>query len=644
MIKQPIFISVESRKGGVGKTTAALYLAKEFVKQQYAVLLLDCDVTGTSTSAAIENSPLWHDKVNIIKVIPNDAKSVPFNLLKLLSDEKTVNIISSQFTNGEINVIGSDLYENDELVCDPRILVDELHSVWLIQNLQEVSACFSKYSDEKGLPAVIIIDNSPGYIGLSRGIHEWLTDLGPDCSRFLLVSSLDSQDVSSSISAAKEIERLQTGKIRVSSYFYHLANGGEDIPEEDAFLSNNSSFKRYFYSLVEKDDIKKEAEKGRQYVISDYLYILFNKVMDECFDKDYYFDFKECLHDDKSMDLLLRLYGNDLDSKHLPFIPFDQSLQFQFFDNFLRNKQGDTSDYWVKRFSELKKKTDDLFLQSNIVNTAYQLNGFLERLRKSLIEKGLRRLNSNIRESWLPTYCFEDLKKAIEKIAYYTNADALRGRTDLKKEDIKEVLTAAVRKFVTDNNLTEYEPVISSVFDYILRHAGIEKDNRGVALPLMVSSFIHAFMNVHAMRFNKEKSYVDFLITEIKSNKQIDFMNYVNEPIVVAEDFVFNKLDSYYANIIRLCMSTFYKSVNYALLRMMTLQNDYNKLVEALAWMTTKGKLRFIPQDIRIILDDNIVSKRSNWNIVDFRIYFLIRLEQSVFEQQYKKLLKNWIQ
>ena len=43
-------ISVESRKGGVGKTTAALNLADLVLEKGYKVLLLDLDITGTSIS------------------------------------------------------------------------------------------------------------------------------------------------------------------------------------------------------------------------------------------------------------------------------------------------------------------------------------------------------------------------------------------------------------------------------------------------------------------------------------------------------------------------------------------------------------------------------------------------------------------
>ena len=47
--------SIESRKGGVGKTTIALNLASVLVKRKEPVLLLDCDITGTSIADPAKN-------------------------------------------------------------------------------------------------------------------------------------------------------------------------------------------------------------------------------------------------------------------------------------------------------------------------------------------------------------------------------------------------------------------------------------------------------------------------------------------------------------------------------------------------------------------------------------------------------------
>ena len=55
--------SIESRKGGVGKTTIALNLAKALIDKGQDVLLIDCDITGTPITKAAEQSVFWTDVV-----------------------------------------------------------------------------------------------------------------------------------------------------------------------------------------------------------------------------------------------------------------------------------------------------------------------------------------------------------------------------------------------------------------------------------------------------------------------------------------------------------------------------------------------------------------------------------------------------
>ena len=62
--------SIESRKGGVGKTTIALNLAKSLLSRG-PVLLLDCDITGTSISEPAIKSVYWQD------VLPCVAPDIP---------------------------------------------------------------------------------------------------------------------------------------------------------------------------------------------------------------------------------------------------------------------------------------------------------------------------------------------------------------------------------------------------------------------------------------------------------------------------------------------------------------------------------------------------------------------------------------
>lgn len=67
---------MESRKGGVGKTTIALNLAKALSKKKYDVLLIDCDITGTPITRAAAHSVFW--KKDVVVAMNNN---VPYNLL-----------------------------------------------------------------------------------------------------------------------------------------------------------------------------------------------------------------------------------------------------------------------------------------------------------------------------------------------------------------------------------------------------------------------------------------------------------------------------------------------------------------------------------------------------------------------------------
>ena len=76
-----VIVSVESRKGGVGKTTAALNLARLFQQRQYAVLFLDVDITGTNAADALD-SPFWKDITHVVRHTDKDDHP-PANLLHL---------------------------------------------------------------------------------------------------------------------------------------------------------------------------------------------------------------------------------------------------------------------------------------------------------------------------------------------------------------------------------------------------------------------------------------------------------------------------------------------------------------------------------------------------------------------------------
>jgi cellulose biosynthesis protein BcsQ len=73
MVTKNLIISVELRKGGVGKTTAALTLAKIYLDKKYRVLFLDLDLTGTNIIDQI-GKLYWEKSSHILEMNIKEEK------------------------------------------------------------------------------------------------------------------------------------------------------------------------------------------------------------------------------------------------------------------------------------------------------------------------------------------------------------------------------------------------------------------------------------------------------------------------------------------------------------------------------------------------------------------------------------------
>jgi len=247
-----LIVSVESRKGGVGKTTTALCLARRLLKKhKYAVLLLDLDVTGTN-AADFGNASFWKSDICIVKqgqdaTHASDESEEAVNLLTLFETTFMNGKVLRQFAkcrqadsflvdNTKVNILGSQIYrtENREkksgdrdkikkyrrVTCieRPSILFSELHSFWLLEFVKQLITNFTTQI-AAGQKVAIILDNSPGYVGIAPAIHEWLTDLGPKLGKFLMVTSLDVQDMLACERATDAIHDIFKDKWDTSELF-----------------------------------------------------------------------------------------------------------------------------------------------------------------------------------------------------------------------------------------------------------------------------------------------------------------------------------------------------------------------------------------------------------------------------------------
>lgn len=236
-----VIISVESRKGGVGKTTAALCIGKNLLEKDYAVLLIDTDITGTNIADCMD-SPFWHNHLNILTITKN-KKQINANLLNLFEETFMNGFKSPSFKNKKngfnidskkINIIGSQIYSADGkpiTICKPEILFDQLHGYWFIDFLKELIEDFAAAISNK--PIAVIFDNSPGYVGIAPAIQEWLTDLGPETGKFLIVTSLDSQDMQSCATTISVLHEQYKDKWNTSRTLLEVKKKEKEDEEDD---------------------------------------------------------------------------------------------------------------------------------------------------------------------------------------------------------------------------------------------------------------------------------------------------------------------------------------------------------------------------------------------------------------------------
>ena len=274
MKKDFIIISVESRKGGVGKTTAALNLARILLEKRHAVLFLDVDITGTNATDCID-SPFWKDSCYAVRNAAKGKTDVA-NLLAIFERQFMPGLGIPRFVKesvrkgrkdhhalafapDKINVIGSQIYDlnaspanenTDTCICKPSILFDELHAFWFIEFLQKTCEAFLDVirNDQPDRAVAVVVDNSPGYVGIAPAVQEWLTDLGPDRGKFLTVSSLDKQDLLSCGHAIHNIHQLYERKWRASRKFADATNHERESGEE---LQLSRDEENFFLRLVE---------------------------------------------------------------------------------------------------------------------------------------------------------------------------------------------------------------------------------------------------------------------------------------------------------------------------------------------------------------------------------------------------------
>ena len=403
-MKEYKIISVESRKGGVGKTTAALNIGY-LLKERYHVLLLDIDITGTSIRA-IQESRFWMNDARLL----TEEEGKPLNLLQYftnsyLKGEELFSFSSKQEAgkvcvyDDEINVIASELYGDDaSLLYNPSLLLDNLHVYWLTKLITSICEGFANcFKDRK--PSVIILDNSPGFVGIGKAVHDIMTDIGPERAKFITVSSLDIQDFESSLKSVCALHRQYTDKYYGARY--PETQKGDEKFYAQVQLSGNSEY-IYYRTQKRLSDLK------------SYQGLILNKVAKGIVEGRTRYDFKKGL-----TPTLEEIYEGLYEDRIKDYlVPFDNVLLTQFYGVF-EEKQGAqnenlstlkkrlaTIEWQIKMLDELDAKV----LPYDLLRRADGFDKTIDTLKGALIASGYDVIASKFNPDWSPV---EPLRKMI---------------------------------------------------------------------------------------------------------------------------------------------------------------------------------------------------------------------------------------
>lgn len=462
-----LIISVESCKGGVGKTTAALCLARILLGRGYKVLFLDMDVTGTN-AAAIAKSPFWSADVHLAENTQDtDNGDLGVNLVRLfdrtfmagkalpdfcMGDAKTAGIT---LDFAKVNMMGSQLLETGletkgACIDRPAILFDDLHTLWLLEFVKQMVSRFVVTARKDGASATaVIVDNSPGYVGIAPALHEWLTDIGPDVGKFLVVTSFDVQDLLACDQTIAALHGIYATKWHASrafcdacvegkeftvtkqqeAFFARLAIGATRAPSRDDPLA--------FYRCGNAASLEQRDLSGDRYAGNpgQYISAVLNRVPRAVKTGGLAFDTP--FSDGVFYNLLSRIFGNRADARSWRawMVTYDEYIENQFLLQLLQRGRRRSERRAHRLLEALKLAKEELRMGirgegvavgelfaagSAGVRRLRDLLGktdqIANRARSAVADAGLGHLARLIHDEWLPGSILPAFRSALSQL------------------------------------------------------------------------------------------------------------------------------------------------------------------------------------------------------------------------------------
>ena len=604
--------SIESRKGGVGKTTIALNLAHALISKG-PVLLLDCDITGTSISEPASNSPFWHEYTNVI-VGPN---GLPLNLLGyflnsyIRGNERLDEVLTSDKWNArKINVIGSDLYDSALiLIVDTRKLMDDLHTYWLLKYIQHIIQCFERAHGGKTVH--VIIDNSPGYVGFCETLHSFMLSCGPDIAKYLFVTSADAQDLIATISAANEIKERINDRLFVAKYYKILDEGGDIDKDTDKRIKGDSTLKSFLIDII-NDPSKIEPYADGEIPVSKYLSIVLNKVPQTLDDDGLSYDFATLLGEEK-MSLFLDVVSPDKNFNPRTMVYYDEVISCQYYLKYLKNKSDAPSVYWNRRLKNLQLQCHDLASNESRLKATQTLTTLYQNLIKNLQHRGYKRLAKDMSEQWSPSYALDDLQEYLLSIPPIDIDYVSHHPYEEIVIKLQEWNSHKLTNLASIQSVRPYIGSLKTIFSYIEQWLEPGQNNGDVSILLMVSVFLDVFEKKCRQEMNAEDPFTAFLLSSpVQSESSNLWSPYVAKPLYLYKELVWSLkpmqlvFDRYFTD--------FYKLFCYAVLRLIEAFNDFDVVLSAVSLYVQRKSVLSFSAEMKDYLNSIIVSKSQQFN------------------------------
>lgn len=677
-------ISVESRKGGVGKTTAALNLSRLLIDNGYAVLFIDIDITGTNVIEALDSS-YWKQIINPIQFKGKNA-----NLLSLYQEifmrgmklpswkylDDTEDSIDFGLRKGNINILGSEIYnkidngKQSNLICNPSLLFDELHAFWFVEFLQGICNSFAEKIDNNKI--AIVLDNSPGFVGINPAIHDWLTDIGPINGKFLTISSLDKQDLISCSRAIDHLHELFQNKFKGAKLY------SETIKEKTTKDFNLSGVAKNFYLRIASKNISEEIEQAynpqniRKIDFTkkpqSYQAIIINKVPIEIKDSSFLYDFSEIRNLSGNGKVMNELLGNHNDKKINHLVFYDEYINLQFIEPSLsrNNKYFDRSSDLsiVKRhFSRLEKTiienrkaikyNDNLsrinrnfdLIEKNIVLYQKELEKLIDRLKRSNRSYIIKLIN----KEWYPETPIETLRQYFNEFLidyshsnfYYEDEFEKGERMEMFFKDFiyqieHQLLKYKTSSFYHDNSLLN--PSFNAVLFLAISPYLGDKHTFEILTEIATTVLLIQLENFSKNQSSNtdNQSFREFLISEsisthsLKEEKFYRLYKMSNRRIGKDETFIAN----------------FYNSFCKAQIRLIDIDKDFDFLIDVLKQIScgSENRKEVVFPFIKDVLDSVIINK----TVPHSRAYdemnkgFKNAIYMTEFQESLKSITKNW--